>query len=220
MSYLVDNLRMRMKAQNKSATMLSRQAGLNQTAVRDILSGRSRSPRANTLEKLAKALQCRAVDLMEPYTPSKSPLIAAVPIIGAVEAGVWKDAVSWPESDWIYTPIPIDDRFNGLSRFGLQVRGASMDQVYQEGDIVIVTPMIELQEMPVSGRRYVIYRHKDGEIEATLKEYFVDDDGVAWLLPKSNHPAHQAPIKLDDGDGKTDTVEIFARVTSVFKKEP
>lgn len=220
MSYLVDNIRMRMEALNLTPVALSKRAGLNHTAVRDILTGKSKSPRAGTIEKLAKVLDCSASDLIDPFNPEKSPIVAPIPVIGTAEAENWKKEWRWPEKEWAFTPIPIDQRFRGLSRFCLLIHGDSMDQVYQDGNIVVAIALEELNEIPSSGRRYVVHRHKDGLVETTIKEYFVDENKQSWLISKSNHPAHQSPIKLDNATTKTNTVEIYARVTSVFKNEP
>jgi len=57
-SRLVDQLRRRMSAGGFNQKSLARAAGLNETAVRDILIGKSRHPRHDTLEKLAGALGC------------------------------------------------------------------------------------------------------------------------------------------------------------------
>lgn len=51
-----------------SARALSLQAGLNETAVRDILSGRSKLTRPNTILRLASALGCKPEDLLETDT--------------------------------------------------------------------------------------------------------------------------------------------------------
>jgi phage repressor protein C with HTH and peptisase S24 domain len=53
----------RMKTLRLTAKSLSKRAGLNETFVRDLLEGRSRNPRADSLEKLAKALDCAVGDL-------------------------------------------------------------------------------------------------------------------------------------------------------------
>jgi len=46
----------RMKALGLSPKSLSKKAGLNETFVRDLLEGRSRNPRADSLQKLARGL--------------------------------------------------------------------------------------------------------------------------------------------------------------------
>ena len=55
-----------MEAGGFNQKSLARAAGLNQTAVRDILIGKSRHPRHDTLEKLAASLECSVIDLLEP----------------------------------------------------------------------------------------------------------------------------------------------------------
>ena len=44
---------------------LAQHAGLNDTAVRDIVSGRSRHPRHDTIQKLADALDCTVAELLD-----------------------------------------------------------------------------------------------------------------------------------------------------------
>jgi DNA-binding Xre family transcriptional regulator len=53
-----------MRAQRFNMTSLSIAAGLNTTAVRDILRGRVKSPKYSTLEKLALALCCNVNDII------------------------------------------------------------------------------------------------------------------------------------------------------------
>ncbi len=65
-SRLAREIRRRMEAGGFNQKSLARAAGLNQTAVRDILIGKSRHPRHDTLEKLAASLECSVIDLLEP----------------------------------------------------------------------------------------------------------------------------------------------------------
>ncbi|MBT6204755.1 MAG: S24 family peptidase [Alphaproteobacteria bacterium] len=62
---LVRELRRRMALARLSQKRLALVAGLNETAVRDIIAGRSRHPRHDTLEKLAVALDCTVTDLID-----------------------------------------------------------------------------------------------------------------------------------------------------------
>ncbi len=57
------NVRLRMESKGLSRKSLSLKAGLNETYVRDILTGRSSNPRQGHLQKLALALECRVSDL-------------------------------------------------------------------------------------------------------------------------------------------------------------
>ena len=65
-----------MEAGGFNQKSLARAAGLNQTAVRDILIGKSQHPRHDTIEKLAASLDCSVMDLLE---PGAAPAAAAPP---------------------------------------------------------------------------------------------------------------------------------------------
>lgn len=55
---LADRIRERLEVVKKSASGASLEAGLSRSAIQDILSGNSASPRLDTLEKLTGPLQC------------------------------------------------------------------------------------------------------------------------------------------------------------------
>jgi len=63
---LVEELTRRMAAAKFNQKSLARAAGLNETAVRDILIGKSRHPRHDTVQKLAAALGCAVGELIDP----------------------------------------------------------------------------------------------------------------------------------------------------------
>ncbi len=63
---LADEIRRRMEAGGFNQKSLARAAGLNETAIRDILIGKSRHPRHDTVQKIAGALECTAAQLIEP----------------------------------------------------------------------------------------------------------------------------------------------------------
>jgi transcriptional regulator with XRE-family HTH domain len=63
----------RMVALGLNQRKLAQQAGLNETYVRDIITGRSRNPRRDQLERLARALGCSIGDLPSGTLPDDSP---------------------------------------------------------------------------------------------------------------------------------------------------
>ncbi len=65
-SQLAREIRRRMAASGFNQKSLARAAGLNETAVRDILIGKSRHPRHDTVQKLAASLGCPVMALLEP----------------------------------------------------------------------------------------------------------------------------------------------------------
>ncbi|ASP84786.1 XRE family transcriptional regulator [Sinorhizobium meliloti] len=99
---LAQRIRSRLETVGKSAAAASLEAGLGRSAVTDILSGNSGSPRLTTLEKLADVLECSLAYLVgasdaadpddrttAPTPPSLAP--KRVPIVGAVQIGVFQE---------------------------------------------------------------------------------------------------------------------------------
>lgn len=63
-TFLVREIQRRINALGTNPTAVSRKAGLNDTAVRDIIEGKSKSPKTATVGKIAKALGCTTADLL------------------------------------------------------------------------------------------------------------------------------------------------------------
>ncbi len=72
-THLVRELQRRMALARLSQKRLALMAGLNETAVRDIVTGRSQHPRHDTLQKLANALECTVVDLIDERSGPSAP---------------------------------------------------------------------------------------------------------------------------------------------------
>ncbi len=132
--------------------------------------------------------------------------LTRIPVVGAVEAGTWREAVEWAPSDRYDLAVNPDPENPGVRRFGLVVRGPSMNLVMPEGTHLICAKLLDLGENPEPDD-YVICRRRqpNGLMEATVKQYKVDRDGKHWLWPRSDHPAHQAPIPLPG-----DSADVFA----------
>jgi transcriptional regulator with XRE-family HTH domain len=60
----IENLKVLMEARNLNPRRLSLKSGLNATAVRDMLDGRARFPRYDTVEALARSLEVTPAQLM------------------------------------------------------------------------------------------------------------------------------------------------------------
>lgn len=146
--------------------------------------------------------------------------LTPVPIIGAVQAGVWQDSVEWPPSEHYTLPMLIPTGFQGLTIRGLEVRGPSMDEIYPHGSVVVCAPFIELGRPPRSGERVVAIRTRAmGESEATIKEYRIDKDGKQRLWPRSTHPDFQAPIAIDAPRDEGEDLSITFLVIGSYRPE-
>lgn len=142
-------------------------------------------------------------------------------VIGEVQAGHWLEAAEWPRGDWMPVIVPIDPAYEHLPRFGLLVRGPSMNQLYPDGSVLICVKLIDLNREPISGERVIVHRTRGGTIvEATVKEY-VERDGHKRLIPRSDHPDHQTPLELTapGHDGPEETVTVTALVIGSYRPE-
>ncbi len=178
-------------------------AGLHVDAIRRIRDGFA--PKIATLQKLAPVLGLQADYLISLAGLSLAPPVRAGPlpleqvfIKGYVQGGAWRDAIEWDGSEWYSITVPADDRFPGVERFGLEVRGTSMDRLYPDGTIVIVVRFGDIGRMPQPGERVVCLRRDDNDngYEATIKEYDRDAQGRHLLWPRSTDPDFQQPFRL------------------------
>lgn len=146
-------------------------------------------------------------------------------IIGAVQAGVFREALEWPEEDWKQAPVSALNAWRHLPQFGLDVRGPSMNRIYPDGSTVICVKWFDAGlELPQAvGKRVVVLRREPGGgVEATVKELHQDEFGAYWLWPKSTDPNYQTPLKVRSLVGKSedsDDVRIVALVIGSFIPE-
>ncbi|WP_170284289.1 LexA family protein [Roseospira marina] len=124
-----------------------------------------------------------------------------IPVIGEVQAGVWK----------MEFEIPLEEReFVSISHpggpdvqyFGLRVVGDSMDLVYPPGTVLICVGRMEFWDDIRHGEHVIVQRRSrdSAECEYTVKELQRAPDGAFWLVPRSSNPAHQAPIRCEGWD--------------------
>ena len=217
---LRDKMLRYMELRGLSRRALSLNAGLSEGAVKAILNGHSKHPRYDTLEKLAIVLGCTVSDLIEDergIDEATSTPLTMVAVSGHVQAGSWVEALEWPHGDWFEIAVPPDRRYPGVSRFGLLVRGPSMDLVYPNSTILICVALADLGRTAKSGERIICQRRRGrGEFEITVKEYVVRDDNH-WLVPHSTDPRYQSPTALDPGDAED--ISLVALVIGSYRPE-
>lgn len=154
---------------------------------------------------------------LTPLAPADG--FSPVSVIGAVQAGVWREALQWERDECYAVTVPIPPAFAGRRVFGLEVRGPSMNEVYPHRSVVFCVNFIELGREPRAGERVVVYRRsKDQLMEATLKEYWIDEKGVAWLRPRSSHPDFQKAWRVTDAKAEHE-FEVHALVIGSWRPE-
>lgn len=138
-----------------------------------------------------------------------------IPIVGAVAAGEWREAVAYADEDQEWVEAQLPSSYRNLDIQAFDVTGPSMNRVYPDGTLVYVAST-QSYRAPESGDRVLVVRHNQvGQVEVTLKEYVVDDNGKRWLWPRSYDPMHQAPIdptEKSDGDVVISGIVVAALV--------
>lgn len=142
-----------------------------------------------------------------PAHPDERRRVTAIPIVGAVQAGEWIEAVEWDSEERSALWVPVDKRLPQVPRKAYEVRGTSMNLIYPPGSFVICVPTIETGIQPKAGSHVLVQRRdRTGLFEVTIKELVIDGDNRPWLWPRSNDPQFQAPLSLptpaehDDND--------------------
>ncbi|MGR3839714.1 MAG: LexA family protein [Cognatishimia sp.] len=137
-----------------------------------------------------------------------------VQIIGAVQAGAWREVMEWDLADQYAEYVPESRRYPGLPRFGLEVAGDSMDQKFDDGWKVICVRFSDLGRSP-RDKDYIVCQRVDpsGAIEATLKRLNIREDGAMWLLPESTNPEY-LPIRLGALADYGDEIPLRAHVSA------
>jgi SOS-response transcriptional repressor LexA len=211
-SILQARLRELMQRQQLSHAALSRMAGLGQTAVNDIMSGRNQSPSNKAVEKLATVLGVSVEDLSRHQKDRRFALadkargaaddrvskagFDAVPLIGVAEAGAWRMVSPLP-ADVQESVSPARSRnYKSFKHFALRVQGDSMNASRPpigDGQIILCVDMADAGLEITDGRVYVVRRTRDGgqSYEMTVKRAFVFRDRIE-LRPESSNPAHRA----------------------------
>lgn len=147
-----------------------------------------------------------------------------VNVIGDVQAGVFKTAVEWPKGMQFEVKVPLEPPFDRIDTFGLRVLGPSMDQVFPSGSIIICALLHDMGRLfEIQSGRYVVVMRRSAatdEVEASVKQFIRDEQGVAWLWPRSSHPEFQTPVRVEDlaSSDDNDEVTVWALVIAEYRK--
>ena len=174
-----------------TASGLARKAGLDPTSFnrskRITANGRPRWP---STESLAKVLTSTGTTLEEfaRILQRKKPLRTRIPLIGMAKAGdegYFDDAGFPAGAGWDDVEVPgIMDE----NAYALRIVGDSMEPVYREGDIIVVSPNSQTH---VGDR--VVVRLKSGEVLAKeLRRRTPEEITLASLNPA--HPERREPV--------------------------
>lgn len=199
---------------------VARHIGADQSTVHGWERNRTQ-PKAHYLAKLAGLFGVSEAYLLigETTVTSDAPLLR-VKVVGDVQAGTWKTALEWPEPEQ-YEIMVSPPKVPVGQRYGLVVRGPSMNRIYPDGTTLVCVPLIDFYRELRSGDKVVVERYDGDVAEATVKELHQDDEGRLWLWPRSDHPEHQAPIPApaDHDENQDNGIRIAGVVIQSVRDE-
>mgnify|MGYP000872581000 FL=1 len=213
MSTFADRLRASMSAANMKAVELHELTGISKASISEYLSS-NYEPKQRNIFKIAQALDVSPSYLMgvsdtpqntsaaPPQRPRKKGV--RIPVLGSVAAGVPIEAVE--------DVIDYEEIEEQLARtgdfFALQVRGASMEPVLYEGDVVIVRK----QSSVSTGDIAIVLINGD---EATVKKIRCETGGVMLI---GYNAAVYEPHFYTNEDIERLPVQILGKVVEMRRK--
>lgn len=193
--------------------------GVDQATVSRWESG-AQKPEIEAVRALAKLAGTDVEDFLG-NAEVRGSKVDEVEVMGKVQAGEWVEALERPREERFTILATANSRYAGIKRFGLEVVGPSMNEVYPEGTVLVCAHIEHTRKPPQHGQRVIVERKRaDGLREITVKEYQVLD-GQIWLIPRSTHPAFKAPLQLTPaGEHDVEEVRVIAIVTGRYQDEP
>lgn len=189
------------KKWSRRALSMAASNGKNPDLVRDFISrGQDRKPSFDAVAGLAAAMGIDVNEFILTPTARNAPIY--IKVIGAVEAGAWREQCQWPD-DQQYEVRALQTDFPSLGRFGLVVVGNSMDKLFAPGVVLDCLRLPFSGESPIvpTPGQIVIAQHNRGDLcEMTCKRLGRDPDGQWFLMPESTRPEHQERIPIGSPD--------------------
>lgn len=202
MADLRDRIRARLQELGKSARRASMDGGLTSDAIRNVLRSKSRNPRRDTLEGIARGLDWTLEDLLELSQSGNVRTldrpVQEVPLISWVRAGELTETVDPYAVGDAADYVPVTHQRNTL--IALRVQGQSMNRVAPDGSVVIV----DYADKTLTAGQYYVVKLDD---RATFKRYRATPDR---LEPDSTE-AHETVFIHNE-------IEVVGRVIQVINQ--
>lgn len=221
---IASRIQARLRQLELSANAASLRAGLPRDAIRDIIAGKSRNPRADTLLKIAAALEIDPAYLLDPNheTGGVSPLAegeVALPIRYEVAAGAWMAHDDLREEPYGFSAALRLPEYERWGQWLERVRGDSMNRLVPDGSLVHVVDAVGMGYAPRHDDLVVVIRTRaqGAFIERSMKQISFGPSGVE-LWPRSHDPRWSSPLILSAGleENEDATVEIVGLVVRAY----
>lgn len=213
-----------MTALGTNAFQVAKKAGLGDSYVRDILRGRTASPNAANLGKLADALETTPSYLMgrdmgESTVRPVAAKVEGVRVLGRVAANSWQTVDDDVEQDEeTVERVPIVSGYPVEWQFGMIVEGNCLNKIAADGDRLVCLDLIKSQVDIAEDDLVIVERRKFGGLmrQLTAKRVKRTSQGFE-LWPESTDPAHQEPIVLKDIPDDVE-IRVWAKVLWILRK--
>lgn len=190
---------------------LAERVGTSHATIQRLESGKMRLTQ-DWASKISSALSVPISEIFGEIVPAA---VTGLPVLGEVQAGIWREAEVADEHKYLPLPIGADPRYSSASQFALLVRGESMNRVVRDGAYIVCVTWAELGRAPRDNDLVIVERRRDGLIETTVKRIKLENKKVL-LMPDSDDARWQTPIVLDGGL-ESDEIAITALVIGKYE---
>ncbi|MBA5778238.1 helix-turn-helix domain-containing protein [Stappia sp. F7233] len=205
------------KAKGWTQDRLAEETGSNKGQISKLETGAQRM-NAEWMSRFSQALGIRPSDLMRhpdkqdaaPLSPIPSAKMIAVPIVGTVQAGIWREVEAlWLDAEEQKVILSIEEPpYKPGDLVGYRVAGDSMNLLCQDGGIALCVDFAKSGLALRTGLIVVAEREEHGKVELTLKE--VGSNGNGWeLIPRSTNKHYKTIILNGDDEGVTVSVKAI-----------
>lgn len=220
MRTMAETVKERLDALRMNTFEAERRAGLKKGFVNDLLIGRKETIRRNSLEKLARALECDPEFLTgHQITPKLSSdqrarggeILSSVRFGGVVEAGTWRE-IALISTDHEDVPTSPDQRFPADAQTAYLVRGSSAARLgINDGSVVIGCDTAAFEEnyrRVRDGDAVVVRRWRQNRTEVELSIRIISGSA---LVSAADGTAH-----AERNDPDTDVLAVVVRAIRIF----
>lgn len=199
---MASNLKRLLAYQEKTQKQVCCDLGIKETTFSDWVNAKS-YPRIDKIEMLASYFGVMKSDLIERPASSKTSNAVKIPVLGSVPAGIPISAI---QEILDYEEIP--ESMSSIGEFfGLKIKGRSMEPLINDGDIVIVQQVSDVD----SGNIAIVMVNGD---EATCKKIIKQSQGIS-LVPLN--PAYD-PLYFSNEEIQNKPIRIIGRVVELRRK--
>lgn len=222
----------------------SLKAGLNEHFLRDLISGKVRSPKLENVAALAEVMRVPIGDLFAILDiggetpgdadarrqsghdaladPARMPVIrrpkaGELGVRHRVQAGMWLEDDDFTPDSVTGPAISADPRYPEPQWLEI-VAGDSMDLEAPEGSFVHVVGHEAINREPRNGELWIVRRarHLGGSLSERSIKQVRKRQGRIELWPRSSNPKWATPLLLDDGDDYT-AVHLEGLVIGIYR---